>query len=39
MKRDWFSYIDEAEARGDLEEARAFQTLPSGHQRLHLSLR
>ena len=26
MKRDWLSYIDEAEARGDLEEARAFQT-------------
>ena len=26
MKRDWPSYIDEAEARGDLEEARAFQT-------------
>ena len=26
MKREWLSYIDEAEARGDLEEARAFQT-------------
>ena len=26
MKREWLLYIDEAEARGDLEEARAFQT-------------
>jgi len=26
MKRDWLSYIDEAEARGDLEKARAFKT-------------
>jgi len=26
MKRDWLSYVDEAEARGDLEKARAFQT-------------
>jgi hypothetical protein len=26
MKREWLSYIDVAEARGDLEEARALQT-------------
>ena len=26
MKRDWLSYVDEAEARGDLEKARAFKT-------------
>ena len=25
MKRDWLSFVAEAEARGDLNEARAFQ--------------